>query len=180
VQWLNPSPQPNNIAQDLHLINTGVAAVDLTSVKIHYYYTADGDTFPVFVCDYAGYVTGMAGLSSSNVMGAFVSLGANATPYADTFLEISFTSQSLSPGSSAAVNFRIHNGNNYSVNYNQSNDWSNLSPMSAMSYVDAPYITAYLNGTLAWGIEPGNLPGDAGQPLEAGQPQDGASDVSGN
>jgi hypothetical protein len=64
---------------------------------------------------------------------------------------------------------------NYSVNYNQANDWSHLSPANSMNYVDATYMTAYVNGTLAWGTEPGPIPADAGLTQDAS-----ASDVGGN
>jgi len=141
--------------------------VDLSTVKIHYYFTADGDTSLVFNCDYSGYVnTNMTGLSAANVSGTFVSMGANATPYADTYLEISFTSATLPASGTAAVNFRIHDAS-FATNYNQANDWSFFSNVSgATGYVDAPYITAYVGGTLAWGIEPGPIApgGDSGRP----------------
>jgi hypothetical protein len=162
VQWETPSTASNTIGPNLNIVNTGSTGIDLANIKVHYYFTADGDTSPMFECDYAGYYNSpMTGFGKSNVSGSFVSMGANATPYTDTFLEISFTSVNLPAGGTVSVNFRIHNAN-YSVNYNQSNDWSHFSTASPSSYVDANYITAYLTGMLSWGIEPGALPPDAG------------------
>jgi hypothetical protein len=153
----------NTIGPDLDLVNEGATAVDLSTVKIHYYFTADGDTSLAFNCDYSGYVnTNLTGLSSANVSGTFVSMGANATPYADTYLEIAFTTATLPASGTAAVNFRIHDSS-FATNYDQANDWSFFSNVSgATGYVDAQYITAYVNGTLAWGIEPGPIAPDAG------------------
>jgi Cellulose binding domain len=175
VQWKTSMMQANTIGPYVNLVNTGPMAIDLASVKVHYYYTADGDTSSVFACDYAGYYnSAMTGFSGADVMGSFVPLGTNATPYADTFLDISFSSINLPANMTVSVNFRIHSMN-YSINYDQANDWSNLSPTNSTNYVDAPYITAYLGGVLAWGMEPGAPPQDASHPPEAG-----ASDVSAN
>jgi hypothetical protein len=159
----------NTIGPDLDVVNEGAAAVDLSTVKVHYYFTADGDTSLAFNCDYSGYVnSNLTGLSSANVSGAFVPMGANATPYADTYLEISFTSATLPAGGTAAVNFRIHDSS-FATNYNQANDWSFFSNVAgATGYVDAQYITAYVGGTLAWGIEPGPIAPEGG-----GSPRDG-------
>ncbi len=154
----------NTIGPDLDIINEGTTALDLASVKVHYYFTADGDTSLAFNCDYAGYSgTNLTGVTAADVTGVFVSMGANSTPYADTYLELSFASGTLPAGVTVSANFRIHDSS-FATNYNQANDWSALSTQSATSYVDAPYITAYANGTLAWGIEPGPLAPEAGTP----------------
>jgi hypothetical protein len=155
----------NTIGPDVDLVNEGSLAVDLSTVKIHYYFTADGDTSLAFNCDYSGYVnSNLTGLSSANVSGVFVAMGAQATPYADTYLEISFTSATLPAAATAAVNFRIHDSS-FATSYNQANDWSFFSHVAgATGYADAQYITAYVGGTLAWGIEPGPLAPEGGSP----------------
>lgn len=161
VRSQTTSTNANTIGPDLNIVNAGLTAVDLANVKVHYYFTADGDTSLVFNCDYAGYFnSGMTGFDCSHVMSAFVRMGANATSTADTYLELSFSTASLPAGGTVSVNFRIHNSA-FAVNYNQANDWSNF--LVTTSYTDALYVTAYLNGTLAWGTEPGPLPPDAGR-----------------
>ena len=154
VQMEQPTSGANTIPVDLNITNTSSAAVDLAIVSVHYYFTADGDTSLAFNCDYAGpYMNNVVTFSSANVSAAFVPLGAAATMYADTYLELSFTSASLPAGDTVSVNFRIHDAT-LSVNFNQANDWSHQSTLSATTYNDADFVTAYVNGTLAWGIEP--------------------------
>jgi hypothetical protein len=163
------------IGPDLNIVNEG-AAGDLANIKIHYYFTAEGDTSLEFDSDYAGYFnSGMTGFGATDVTGAFVAMGANATPYADTYLEISFASASLPANATVSVNFRVHD-RAFATTYSQTNDWSFFSNTNSASYVDAPYITAYVNGALAWGIEPGPIAPDAGDASTAdtGAGSDGA------
>ena len=162
VQYKSTNTAANTIGPNLNILNAGSAPVDLANVKVHYYFTADGDTSLQFECDYAGYYnSGMTGFDKSKVIAVFVPMGATATPTADTYLELSFTSASLPAGTAVSVNFRVHNSS-YAVTYNQLNDWS-FNGASAATYVDALTITAYLNGVLAWGTEPALVP-DAGAP----------------
>jgi hypothetical protein len=148
--------------------------VDLSNIKVHYYFKADGDTSPKYECDDARFLNGGMAYTAS-VRGTFVSMGANATPYADTYLEVSFLSAIFPAGGTFKFNSRIHNIN-YTVTYNQAKHWSYLSYTSASfsggaNYVDATNVTAYLNGTLAWGVEPSPA-SDAG-PSQVGDAGDG-------
>ena len=94
-------------------------------------------------------------------------MGAGSTPYADSYLELSFASANL-PSSGATVHFRIHDSS-YRATYNQSNDWSFFSYSGSTGNVAAIYTTAYLRGVLAWGTEPGSVAPDAGRaPRDAG------------
>jgi L,D-peptidoglycan transpeptidase YkuD (ErfK/YbiS/YcfS/YnhG family) len=157
-----------SISPSIHISTTASGGVDLANVKLHYYYTADGNSSPAFACDTLHYVNSAMGLSGC-ATGTFVPMGSSATPLADTFLEISFPSAKLPAGTTVEVNVRLFSPPNYPT-YNQSNDWSFISSSSA-NYVDATYITAYLNGTLAWGVEPGQT-SDAG-PSQVGDGGDG-------
>jgi hypothetical protein len=170
VQMETPTPDPTTISQRLNIANAGSTTVDLANVRAHYYFTTAGATLPLALAvDYAGYSNGMTGFSSANVAGVFVSMGANSTAYADTYLELSFTG-TLPATSAISVNFRIHDPSFHQI-FNPANDWSSaFTTSNATTYVDANYVTAYLSGTLAWGTEPGALPPrDAGpSPRDAG------------
>jgi hypothetical protein len=160
-----------SIQPNLNVYNEGSNAIDLTAIRVHYYFNADGCTSLMFECFYAGYTSGATGVECPGSIGAtFVPLGANATPTADTYLEISFAAGSLPPGAAVSVNSGIHDANNYATKFTQTNDWSFFSYTGSAGYVDAPYVTAYVAGTLAWGIEPGAIP-----PRDAGHSADAAS-----
>jgi hypothetical protein len=167
----------NSIEPDVNLYTTPLGGANLANVKVHYYFMAQGCTTLKFECRYAGYPGGMTGFSCpsdgspGSVFGTFVSMGADATANADTYLELSFTGGTLLASSAVSINFSIHDSNNYATIFPQTSDWSYFSYTGSTSYVDAPYITAYLNGRLAWGIEPGPLP-------EAGPSDDASSDAS--
>jgi hypothetical protein len=164
VQLETPNPDPKTLNVYLNIVNTGASAVNLANVRIHYYFKTNANPSPlVFVCDYAGYyMSPMTGFDKSGGTGTFVPIGQNATPYADTFLELTFTSASLPANVTLSVQIRVHD-QAFNPSFNLASYWSSaFTTVSPMPYVDADYVTAYLNGTLAWGIEPGQLPPEAG------------------
>lgn len=119
--------------------------MSLKDVKLRYYYTIDGEKDQQFNVDYAT-------LGGSNVLGGFVKLTPAATG-ADYYVEISFTAGagSLAPGANTGeIQLRI-NKTDWS-NYNEAGDYS-YDP-SKISFSDWERVPLYLNGTLAWGLEP--------------------------
>ncbi|PXV93691.1 cellulose binding domain-containing protein [Lachnotalea glycerini] len=118
----------NTITKKFSLNNTGEQSVDLSTVKIRYYYTKEANVKQVFYCDDAGisypalpwYETVTEYLS-----GKFVNLDP-AKENADTYLELSFDQlkKSLEPGKSLVCKFRIANSD--WSEYNQENDYSNI------------------------------------------------------
>lgn len=139
------SANDNQIRAHFKVVNNGDEAISLSDMKLRYYYTIDGDKSQQFNCDYA--VVG-----SSNVSGSFVKL-ANAVTEADYYLEISFgpNAGTLAPGAdSGKIQIRI-NKSDWS-NYAEADDYSRDATKS--SYADWDKVTAYLNGSLVWGIEP--------------------------
>ncbi|MFZ5986662.1 MAG: cellulose binding domain-containing protein [Bacillota bacterium] len=146
VQFFNQvrDASSSNIYANFKVINTGDTAIDLTGVKLRYYFTADGSTQPLnFFVDHAT-------VGSSNVTGAFYSI-TNATN-ADRYVEISFKSGSLVPYTGeVVVQSRIARADY--TNFDQSNDYS-FNP-NASYYTDWSYVIAYFSGTLAWGTPPG-------------------------
>lgn len=128
------------------ITNTGTSSIDLSDIKLRYYYTIDGEKEQYFWCDscYPG--------NKSNVTGNFVKMGVlKAT--ADYYLEIGFTSQAgtLSPNTSVEVKVRLNKGD--WTNYNQSNDYS-FNPTASTYTTNWTKVTGYRSGSLIFGIEP--------------------------
>ena len=134
----------NGISPHFRLVNTGSTPIDLSQVKLHYYYTEDSTQHQNFWCDWSP-------VGSSNVTGSFTKLSQPKT-WADTCLEIGFTSGAgtLAPGASIEVQARFSRDD--WTFYNQADDYS-FAP-NASSYADWTKVTGYLGGTLVWGLEP--------------------------
>lgn len=134
----------NTIYQNYRVTNIGSSSLDLSTVKLRYYYTIDVEKSQNFYCDWST-------VGSGNITGTFIKYD---VPYleADYYLEISFTSGAgyLASGSSIEVISRIAK-TDWS-NYTQTNDYS-FNEL-ASNYVEWNYVTAYLSGTLVWGIPP--------------------------
>ncbi|MFB5269193.1 glycosyl hydrolase [Paenibacillus enshidis] len=140
----NTSASTNGISPKFKVVNTGDSAIQLSDVKLRYYYTIDGENAQSFWCDWAS-------IGSANVTSKFVKL---ATPVAgaDYVLEMGFTGSAgtLNPGESAEIQARFSKSN--WSNYNQADDYSFKASNS--QYVNNEQVTGYMNGQLAWGIEP--------------------------
>ncbi len=140
----NTSAQSNSIYGKINLVNTGTTDINLSSVKLRYYYTIDGEKPQSFWCDWSS-------AGSSNVTGTFVKMTTPKTG-ADYYLEIGFTSGAgtLKAGQSIEVQTRMAKSD--WTNYNQADDYSFNS--SASGYTDWDKVTGYVSDTLNWGIEP--------------------------
>ncbi|KQY94218.1 beta-mannosidase [Paenibacillus sp. Root52] len=140
----NTSSSTNGISPKFKLINSGNSAIELSDVKLRYYYTIDGEEAQTFWSDWAS-------VGSANVTSKFVKL---ATPVAgaDHYLEVGFASAAgtLNAGQSAEIQARFSK-NNWS-NYNQSNDYSFKA--SGTQFANHEQITGYVGDELVWGIEP--------------------------
>ncbi|WP_128101821.1 X2-like carbohydrate binding domain-containing protein [Paenibacillus sp. DCT19] len=140
----NTSSSTNGISPKFKLINSGNSAIQLSDVKLRYYYTIDGEEAQTFWSDWAS-------VGSANVTSQFVKL---ATPVAgaDHYLEVGFTSAAgtLNAGQSAEIQARFSK-NNWS-NYNQSNDYSFKA--SGTQFANHEQVTGYVGDELVWGIEP--------------------------
>ncbi|KKZ70411.1 cellulose binding domain-containing protein [Streptomyces showdoensis] len=131
----------------LKLRNTGSAAVDLSQVKIRYYFKADSPTAQYrFACSWA--VKGC-----SVITGTFGTLG-SPTATADRYLEIGFTpaAGSLAAGADTGdMQLRFYQSTWQTLN--QSDDYSFGGAQT--SYADWTKVTARLAGTTLWGTAPG-------------------------
>ena len=142
----------NTIDPYVMLENTGDTEINLSEIKIRYYYTVDGDIAQSYFCDYAS-VNGTAGTHkniTSSVSGKFNRVSGNSN--CDYYLEISFSNNAgvLKPGEKVIVQNRFAK-NNW-TNYLQNNDYS-YNP-TANDYTGTSKITVYSSGILIGGIEP--------------------------
>ncbi len=140
----NLSATTNGIMPRIKLYNTGTTSINLSDVKLRYYFTIDGEKAQNFWCDWSSAGTG-------NVTGTFVKLS-EAKTGADYYLEIGFTSAAgtLAAGQSIEVQARFSKTD--WTNYTQTNDYSFNATDN--SYADWTKITGYLAGSLVWGVEP--------------------------
>jgi hypothetical protein len=141
----------NSINPHIKITNSGSSAIDLSTVKIRYYYTINGEQSQSCWCDSAAITSPSYQTLTSNVTGSFVKM-ATAKTNADYYLEISFTSAagSLAAGAIAEVQMRFAKSD--WSNYTQSDDYSFNS--SASSYADNSKITVYISSQLITGTEP--------------------------
>ncbi|MFG2652477.1 glycoside hydrolase family 6 protein [Streptomyces sp. NPDC048436] len=144
VQYKNTdsSATDNQIRMALQVVNTGSTAVDLSKVKLRYWFTPESgsSTFGTS-CDYA--VIG-CGTLTHGVKTAGSAAGASH------YLEVSFGSGTLAAGASTGEMQLRLNKSDWS-NFNEADDYSRS---TSTSFADAAKIGAYVNGTLSWGTAP--------------------------
>ncbi|MFE6286248.1 cellulose binding domain-containing protein [Streptomyces sp. NPDC057877] len=139
--------------------NTGTAPVQLSQVRIRYYFKADapGASYR-FACSWA-----VRGCSA--ITGTFGTLS-NPTATADRYLEIGFTSAagSLAPGADTGdLQLRFYQSTWQTLR--QSDDYSFSATQT--SYANWNKVTAQLAGTTVWGTAPaGNDPTDPTDPTD--------------
>jgi len=137
----------NTIAKKFTLSNTGNNSIDLSTVKIRYYYTREADVNQVFHCDDAGMSYNTAPwyeTVTDSIAGEFVSLNP-AVENADTYLEISLAGleNPLAPGRELVCQFRITNA-----------DWSDYNQENDYSYLNEDGVVLISNGTVIIGVLP--------------------------
>ncbi len=144
----------NALYLDFIVSNTSGAVIDLSKLKLRYYYTKDFAAGQSFYCDYSGsYCTPLNTFYrlESNVTAACIAMP-NPVSLADTYAEIGFSSGTgtLYTGDAVEVKGRILNS--LWGFYTQTNDYS-FNPTAACN-TDWNNVTGYLDGTPVWGIEP--------------------------
>lgn len=144
VQYKNndSSATDNQIRMGLQLVNTGSTAVDLSTVKLRYWFTPESgsSTFGT-ACDYA--VLGCGNLTLGVKTG-----GSEAG--ASHYLEVSFGSGSLAAGASTGEMQLRLNKSDWS-NFNEADDYSYS---TSTSFADASKVGVYVAGALSWGTAP--------------------------
>jgi trimeric autotransporter adhesin len=132
----------NSVAPKFTVTNTSGADLDLTTLKLKYYYTADGDEAQTFNCYYAGTVGGTYQNLTGNVVGKTNKLD-TATADADSYVQVTFNGGTLVAGQSMEVQASVNKDG--WKNYNQSNDYS---------YNTGNKVTAAVNDKVIWGTAP--------------------------
>jgi hypothetical protein len=134
-------PADNAIKPHFDVWNDGDTAVALDELTLRYWYTREGSETQVFWCDYAM-------IDCAHVRGAFVEATGQG---ANFYLEVSFTGGMLAAGGHTGEVQTRFNKENWSL-YDETDDHS-YDPSHA-GFADAPKVTLYRRGTLAWGAEP--------------------------
>ena len=152
VQFNNgaSSTSSNSIYARFKVTNTSGSPINLADLKLRYYYTQDADKPLTFWCDHAGYMSGSSYIdATSKVSGAFKTLSPAITN-ADHYLEVSLSSGAGSLPNGGSIEIQTRFARNDWSNFDQSND---LSYTSAGSYMDWQKISAFVGGTLAYGLD---------------------------
>lgn len=146
----------NTLYLNFQITNSSTTPINLSDVKLRYYYTVDGDKLQQFLCDHASITSASPGdytAITGNVTGTIVGMITD-TADADYYLEIGFNpAVTLAPGKKAVIETRVHNAD-WSI-YNQSNDYSfNSSNSSATQYVESDKIVLLIDGNIVSGVAP--------------------------
>ncbi|QKS46493.1 fibronectin type III domain-containing protein [Paenibacillus cellulosilyticus] len=133
----------NQIKASFVIKNTGSTSVDLSTLKIRYYFTKDGTAAMNGWIDWAQ-------IGSSNVN---ITFGTTSGTNADTYVELSFTSGAgsiLAAGQSGEIQLRMSKSD--WSNFDESNDYSYDGTKT--SFTDWNKVALFQNGTLVWGTTP--------------------------
>jgi hypothetical protein len=131
----------NRIRAQFIVKNIGSTVVNLSELKLRYWFTKEGTGSPVFNVDYAA-------VGTENVGAIFVNAGGSTY-----YLEISFSNEAgtLAPGEdTGAIKARITTTT--FADQIESNDYS--FGANATTYQEWQKITLYRNGSLVWGVTP--------------------------
>jgi hypothetical protein len=126
------------------IVNMSDMPIALNTVTMRYWYTEDATGTQQPRCD--GAMVGCSAVSLS------VHAVTPARPGADAYVELAFTGGDMLAPQAATGEVRITILKTNPTTFTQSNDHSFRS--TGAVYVDAPNITGYVGGQLAWGTEP--------------------------
>jgi len=138
VQYIaaDTNANDNQIKPHLNIKNNGTSGVNLSTLKLRYYFSKDGSASVDSWIDWAQ-------IGGENIQRTVT----------DSYVELSFTSGAGSiaaGGQTGDIQLRMAKSD--WTNFNESNDYS-FDPTKT-AYADWNHVTLYQNGTLVWGIEP--------------------------
>jgi len=130
------------INPEFQIVNTSQEPINLSQVKLRYYYTIDGEENQNFEC--------FATIGQKNIIAKFVKMKAPKTT-ANYYLEIGFK-DSILPSEGKTQIYTWFNKQSWSL-YKVNNDYS-YNPLVTSTFYDWNKVTGYVNMKLVWGIEP--------------------------
>ena len=136
----------NCLTKTITFTGTSSENVDLSKVKIRYYYTADGSQNQNVWIDSAALSYSVAPYYvniAEDVKGAIVKMG-NAKDKADTYLEVSF-------GGAYTINNTVNGQVAFRI---AKDDWSSFTQTNDYSYGDDAKVVVYYDGKVIAGVEP--------------------------
>lgn len=138
------SPTTTSVSPCFKITNTGSSTINLSDLKLRYYYSVDIMDSQTFYCDWSS-------IGSTNITGTFINM-IDRVPTADYYLEIGFapTAGVIAPGGVVEIKGRFNKAG--WTNYTQTNDYSFNS--TASNYVQWDMVTAYIKDALVWGTPP--------------------------
>ncbi|MCR4944192.1 MAG: hypothetical protein K5986_07035 [Clostridium sp.] len=113
-----------NLGGTLTITNTSGAELDLSTVKLNYFFSSDSDVANNFYCDYCGIISGNYQNFTGSVKGEFEKTGDSDASKSDV-LKIGFTSGKLQPGDVITLQYRVAR-----------NDWSNYDTTNDFGWGD--------------------------------------------
>ncbi|MGF7035613.1 cellulose 1,4-beta-cellobiosidase [Paenibacillus mucilaginosus] len=139
----NTNAADNAISPHFNIKNNGTTAVNLSDLKIRYYFTKDGSAGLDSWVDWAQ----VGGANVQRVFGSASGTGA------DTYVEISFTAAAGSiPAGGQTGDIQLRMAKTDWSNFNETGDYSFDGTKTA--YANWDKVTLYQGGKLVWGIEP--------------------------
>lgn len=142
----------NTINPRLSVTNTSDEVIDLSKLKLNYYFTEEGSEKLNVYCDYAGITKGGYRGLNGKVTGTVLDCESESENN-DKRMEIGFTEDAgiLDPGETMEIHLRLAKEN--WTNFNQENDYSYND--SAKYYEPSEKLTAFIDESLVWGNKPG-------------------------
>lgn len=137
------SATDNQIRPTFNIKNNGTAPVNLSGLKLRYYFTKDGSADMNASIDWAQ-------IGASHISAAFASFTGSNT---DTYVELSFSAAAGSiPAGGQTGDIQLRMSKADWSNFNEENDYSYDGSKTA--FADWSRVTLYQNGTLVWGTTP--------------------------
>ncbi|WP_375143108.1 cellulose binding domain-containing protein [Paenibacillus sp. D2_2] len=130
------NPSDNQIKPFFNIKNNGTTAVNLSDLKLRYYFSKEGTQSMQSWIDWAA-------IGAANIQRTFT----------DTYVELSFTAAAGSiPAGGQTGEIQLRMAKSDWSNFDESNDYS-FDPTKT-AFADWNKVTLYQNGTLVWGLEP--------------------------
>lgn len=130
----------SSIGMNIEISNNTGAAIDLKSLEVDYFFTADGKSAMECACDHAAVNGSGYTAVTSSVKSAFTSASGDKC---DTKCAVTFTGGTLDSGNTLSLQLRIY-----------ASDWSNFDLGNDWSAGNAEHLLVLVNGANVFGTAP--------------------------